>query len=74
MKTVPTTTIAVPLQHNRPHIVVQHLTRRAAKGEKGVLMRLDQGLDPLVEDKLDIGRRKKRTHPFRGVRNVRFTA
>src|SRR5271166_3814919 len=67
MKTVPTTTIAVPLQHNRPHIVVQHLTRRAAKAEKGVLMRLDQGLDPLVEDKLDIGRSApaQRRHKYR---------
>src|SRR5260370_10752936 len=55
MEAVSTPTIAVPLQHHRAHIVIQHLMRRAAKREKRVLMRLDQGLDPLVGDKLDIG-------------------
>ena len=55
MEAVSTPTIAVPLQHNRAHIIVQYLVRRAAEREKGVLVRLDQGLDPLVGDKLDIG-------------------
>ena len=39
----------------RAHIVVQHFLWRPAKRQKGVLMRLDQGLDPLVGDKLHIG-------------------
>ena len=55
MEAVPTPTIAAPLQHNCAHIVVQHLLRCAAKREKRGLVRLDQGLDPLVGDKLDIG-------------------
>ncbi len=55
IEAVSTHTIAMPLQHNRAHIVVQHLVRRTAKREKGVLVRLDQGLDPFVGDKLDAG-------------------
>src|SRR5207247_6193334 len=55
MEAVPTATIAMPFQHNRAHIVVEHLVRRPAEREKGVLMRLDQCLDPLVGDELDIG-------------------
>ena len=46
----------MPLQNDRAHIVVQHLARRAAKRQKGVLVRLDQGFHPLVGDELDIGR------------------
>jgi hypothetical protein len=55
IEAVSTQTIAIPLQHNRAHIVVQHLVRGAAKRRKGVLVRLDQRLDPLVSDKLDVG-------------------
>ena len=55
MEAVSAATIAVPLQDNRSHIVVEHLVRHAAKGEKGVLVGLDQRLDPLVGDELDIG-------------------
>jgi len=55
MKAVSAATIAVPLQHDRAHIVVQHLARRPAKRQKRVLMRLDQRFHPLVGDKLDIG-------------------
>ena len=55
METVSTATIAVPLQHDGAHVVVQHLARRAAERQKGVLVRLDQRLDPLVGDELDIG-------------------
>ena len=56
MKAVTTAAIAVPLQDDGSHIVVEHLARHAAKGEERVLVRLDQRLDPLVVDKLDIGR------------------
>jgi hypothetical protein len=55
MEAVSTATIAVPLHDNRPHVVVQHLVRHPAKGEKRVIVRLDQRLDPLVGDELDIG-------------------
>ena len=55
MEAVLAATIAVPLQDNRAHIVVQHFLWRPAKRQKGVLMCLDQGLDPLVGDKLHIG-------------------
>ena len=56
MKTVATATVAVPLQHDGAHIVIQHLARRAAERQKSVLVRLDQRLDPLVGDELDVGR------------------
>jgi hypothetical protein len=55
MEAMSTATIAMPFQHNRAHIVVEHLVRRPAEREKGVLVRLDQGLDPLIGDELDIG-------------------
>ena len=44
MEAVPAAAIAVPLQHDGAHIVVQHLARRAAERQKGVLVRLDQRL------------------------------
>src|SRR5215469_9966350 len=56
MKTVTTATVAVPLQHDGAHIVVEHLTRRAAECQKGILVRLDQRLNPLIGDELDIAR------------------
>jgi hypothetical protein len=55
MKAVSTPAVAVPLQHDRAHIVVEHLARHAAEGEERILMRLDQRFDPLVGDELDIG-------------------
>ena len=55
MEAMSTATIAVPLQHDRAHIVVQHLLRHAAKVEEGVLVCLDQCFDPLVGDELDVG-------------------
>jgi hypothetical protein len=70
MEAVSTATIAAPLQDNRAHVVVQHLVRQSAKGEKGVLVRVDQCLGPLVSDKLDIGgpapaqRRDKHRRPI----------
>jgi hypothetical protein len=41
MKAVSTAAVAVPLKHDGAHIVVEHLARRAAKRQKGVLVRLD---------------------------------
>jgi hypothetical protein len=55
MEAVSTATVAVPLDDDRAHIVVQHLARHAAKREERVLVRLDQRFDPLVGDELDIG-------------------
>jgi hypothetical protein len=55
MKAVSTAAVAVPLQHDSAHIVVQNLARGAAECQKGVLVRLDQRLNPLVGDELDIG-------------------
>src|SRR5215471_13182050 len=54
MEAMSATTIAVPLQDDRAHIVVEDLVRHPAEIEKRVLVRLDQGLDPLIGDKLDI--------------------
>jgi hypothetical protein len=54
MKAVSAAAITVPLQHHRAHVVIQHLARRAAERQKGVLVRLNQRFDPLVADKLDI--------------------
>src|SRR6185312_3393210 len=48
--------IGVPLDHDRAHIVVEHLNRDPAKRHQGVLMNPDQRLDALVVTELDIGR------------------
>src|SRR5580698_4846945 len=46
MKAMPAAAVAMPLQHDGAHVVVQHLARYATEGEERVLMRLDQCLDP----------------------------
>src|SRR5262249_58971500 len=55
VKTVSAMAVTVSLQHNRAHVVVQHLARRPAERQKRVLVRLDHRFDPLITDKLDIG-------------------
>ena len=50
----------MPLQHDGAHVVVQHLARRAAERQKGVLVRLDQcKLTPALAENLRRRRKGK---------------
>jgi hypothetical protein len=56
MEAMSTAAIAVPLDDDGAHVVIEHLARYPAECEERVLVCRDQGLDPLVGEKLDIAR------------------
>ena len=56
LEPVPPAAVAVPLDHDGAHVVVEHLPRHAAEGEEGVLVAGQQRLEPLVGDEFGVGR------------------
>src|SRR5690348_12281942 len=54
IESVPSRSVGVALVHDGVHVIVEDLTGHAAKGIERMLVTTQQGLEPLVVDKLDI--------------------